>query len=429
MKLKDELTEGASAAEKLRAAEELNQAVLNSLTAHIAVLDAEGRIILVNEAWRRFARDNNSLNEEAISRTDVGTNYLQVCGQSSGNSNGEAQSAYEGVKAVLDGAKDSFTLEYPCHSPTVERWFLLYANPLPGGRRGAVVSHLDITERKRAEARLREREEQFSTLADSIPQLAWMADREGSIFWYNRRWYDYTGTTLEDMQGWGWQKVHDPKEVSRVTERFKRSIITGEPWEDIFPLRSHEGEYRWFLSRALPIRDAEGNIVRWFGTNTDVEEQRRVEQKLARLNRERESLLQEVSTPIVPVWRDVLALPLVGSLDIERMTRATEAALERVTRTGARLCIIDITAARIVDAQAVANLGNLVSALKLVGAEAAVTGVTAHAARTLVGLGLDLSQMRTHRTLAEALATFIKSDDSKHQGTGTTRNAVSKNFR
>ncbi|MBA2340469.1 MAG: PAS domain S-box protein [Pyrinomonadaceae bacterium] len=386
-------------------------------------------MILVNEAWRRFARDNNGGAEEAISRTDVGANYLQVCGQSSSNSNGETQSVYEGIKGVLDGARDGFTLEYPCHSPVGERWFLLYANPLPGGRGGAVISHVDITERKRAEARLREREELFSTLADSIPQLAWMADREGYIFWYNRRWYDYTGTTFEDMQGWGWQQVHDPKEVNRVTERFKRHLITGEFWEDIFPLRSRDGEYRWFLSRALPIRDAEGNIVRWFGTNTDVEEQRRVEQKLARINRERETLLEEVSTPIVPVWRDVLALPLIGSLDVERMTRATQTVLETVTRTGARLCIIDITAARIVDAQAVANLGNLVSALKLIGAEAAVAGVTAASARTLVQLGLDLSQMRTHRTLAEALAMFIKSHNSKHQGTGTTRNAVSKNFR
>ncbi len=298
-----------------------------------------------------------------------------------------------------------------------------------GSKDFCIAFILDITQQKATEERLRGSEEHFSTLADSIPQLAWMADHEGYIFWYNRRWYDYTGTTLEDMQGWGWQNVHDPKEVNRVTERFKQSIATGEPWEDTFPLRSRDGEYRWFLSRALPIRDAEGRVVRWFGTNTDVEEQRRTEQELAHLIRERELMLEEVSTPIIPLWRDVLALPLVGSLDVERMMRATQAALDEVARTNARLCIIDITGARIVDAQAVANLSNLVAALKLVGADAVVAGVTAQAARTLVQLGLDLNQMRTHRTLAEALAMFIKSHDSKYQGTGNTRNAVSKNFR
>ena len=91
---------------------------------------------------------------------------------------------------------------------------------------------------------------------DSIPQLAWMADQAGWIFWYNRRWYDYTGTTLEEMQGWGWRKVHHPEHVDRVVERIQRSWETGEPWEDTFPLRGTDGKYRWFLSRALPLRDA-----------------------------------------------------------------------------------------------------------------------------------------------------------------------------
>ncbi len=123
-------------------------------------------------------------------------------------------------------------------------------------------------------------EQQFRTLANSISQLAWMADPEGYIFWYNDRWYDYTGTTLEEMQGWGWQKVHHPDEVERVVERIKIAFAAGQPWEDTFPLRSKSGEYRWFLSRALPIFDPEGKVARWFGTNTDITEQRELEEKL-----------------------------------------------------------------------------------------------------------------------------------------------------
>ena len=143
----------------------------------------------------------------------------------------------------------------------------------------AVAGQLDLLKRAtRAEAATRERE--FRTLANSISQLAWMADREGYIFWYNDRWYEYTGTTLEEMQGWGWQKVHHPDEVDRVVERIKVAFATGEPWEDTFPLRSKTGEYRWFLSRALPIFDAEGKVSRWFGTNTDITEQRELEKAL-----------------------------------------------------------------------------------------------------------------------------------------------------
>jgi PAS domain S-box-containing protein len=143
----------------------------------------------------------------------------------------------------------------------------------------AVAGQLDLLKRAtHAEAAARER--QFRTLANSISQLAWMADAEGYIFWYNDRWYDYTGTTLEEMQGWGWQKVHHPDEVGRVVERIKVAFASGEPWEDTFPLRSKTGEYRWFLSRALPIFDAEGKVARWFGTNTDITEQRQLEHAL-----------------------------------------------------------------------------------------------------------------------------------------------------
>jgi len=143
----------------------------------------------------------------------------------------------------------------------------------------AVAGQLDLLKRAtRAEAAARE--QQFLTLANSISQLAWIADGEGSIFWYNDRWYDYTGTTLEEMQGWGWQKVHHPDEVARVVERIKVAFATGEPWEDTFPLRSKTGEYRWFLSRALPITNEEGRVVRWFGTNTDITEQRELEKAL-----------------------------------------------------------------------------------------------------------------------------------------------------
>ena len=132
-------------------------------------------------------------------------------------------------------------------------------------------------------AELRESERQFRTLADSIPNLAWWANADGYLTWYNRRWYEYTGTTPEQMEGWGWQSVHDPKTLPAVLERWKTSIATGQPFDMTFPLRGAGGIFRPFLTRVMPLRDEQGRVQQWFGTNTDVSEQKRAEELHARL--------------------------------------------------------------------------------------------------------------------------------------------------
>src|SRR5919108_4103867 len=89
----------------------------------------------------------------------------------------------------------------------------------------------------RSERVIRESEMQYRQMAEMIPQLAWMANADGWIYWYNRRWYEYTGTTPEQMEGWGWQSVHDPAELPRVMERWQASIATGNRFDMVFPLR------------------------------------------------------------------------------------------------------------------------------------------------------------------------------------------------
>jgi PAS domain S-box-containing protein len=196
----------------------------------------------------------------------------------------------------------------------------------------------DITDRKAAEEALRQSEERFHTLADNMSQLAWMADATGSVFWYNRRWFDYTGTTLEEMQGWGWTKLHHPDYVDRVVARIQRSWDTGELWEDTFPLRGTDGTYRWFLSRAVPIRDEHGAVVRWFGTNTDITERRRLEEDLRGLsneltdvNRRKDQFLatlsHELRNPLAGV-RNSLAVMQAAEADPATTARA-RAAMER----------------------------------------------------------------------------------------------------
>ena len=137
---------------------------------------------------------------------------------------------------------------------------------------------------KIAEDNAREYAESFIIMANNISQLAWMADAQGSIFWFNQRWFDYTGATLLEMSGRGWQKVLHPDHVQRVVEKLKHSFTTGEVWEDTFPLRGADGRYRWFLSRAVPIRDGQGRVTRWFGTNTDITAEKQAEAELREIN-------------------------------------------------------------------------------------------------------------------------------------------------
>jgi PAS domain S-box-containing protein len=164
-----------------------------------------------------------------------------------------------------------------------------------------LTSNNDVTEQRRADEALREGEERFRAMANNISQLAWMADEKGSIFWYNQRWFDYSGTTLDEMAGWGWKKIHHPDHVHRVLEKITRCFQSGEVWEDTFPLRGRNGNYRWFLSRAVPIRDAEGKVLRWFGTNTDITDRQQAEADL-RLLSERLSLAAAVAKLGVWEW-------------------------------------------------------------------------------------------------------------------------------
>jgi|GEM_PF-1061684 len=174
----------------------------------------------------------------------------------------------------------------------------------------------------------------FQALADGIPQLAWIADAGGDIHWFNKRWFEFTGTSLEDVRGWGWRSVHHPDHVERVVEKLARAFATGEAWEDTFPLRGRDGSYRWFLSRAEPVRDEAGRAVSWFGTNTDITEQLSARQE-AEANAERLRLAHAAGA-IIGTWfydlrrdRFLIDEPFAQAFGLEAEGR--ELSLEQVT--------------------------------------------------------------------------------------------------
>jgi PAS domain S-box-containing protein len=163
-------------------------------------------------------------------------------------------------------------------------------------------------------------------LANSIPQLAWMANPDGQIFWYNLGWYEYTGTTPEQMERDGWQALHDPKVLPVVLERWAESLRNETPFEMEFPLRGADGDYRWFLTRVKPFRDPQGKVTRWFGTNTNVDEQRQLLQSLSEARDHLEKRVRERTAELAAANENLrdLSARLLKVQDEERRRLARE---------------------------------------------------------------------------------------------------------
>jgi PAS domain S-box-containing protein len=203
---------------------------------------------------------------------------------------------------------------------------------------GVYAGLVQAQERKAAESALKESEARFRLMADGMPQLAWMARPDGWIYWYNKRWYEYTGTTPADMEGWGWQRVHDPQMLPMVLERWKHSVATGEPFEMVFPLRGGDGRYRRFLTRVSPLKDPDGSVLHWFGTNTDVSAQHEAEEALRAADRRKDEFLatlaHELRNPLAPIRNAVAIMERSGRLseDLEAMRRIVDRQVHHLTR-------------------------------------------------------------------------------------------------
>jgi PAS domain S-box-containing protein len=166
---------------------------------------------------------------------------------------------------------------------TDERFWITYWHPLrsPSGEIvGVNVAAEEITERKRAEAALQASERQFHTLADSIPQLVWMADAGGKIYWFNNHWHEYTGTSVGETSSHDWQAILAPASLDEARDRWALALEAGTALEMELSLRGRDGQYRPFLTRAIPLRDPAAAIYGWIGTHIDISERKRSEQEI-----------------------------------------------------------------------------------------------------------------------------------------------------
>jgi PAS domain S-box-containing protein len=177
-------------------------------------------------------------------------------------------------------------------------------------------------ERARAETALRRSEDEFRTLSDNLPTLCWMADPDGTIYWFNRRCCEFSGRSQQELVAGAWQDLHDPDRFPEVMERWSVSVATGVPFEMVFPLRRFDGAMHQFLTRVVPLRSADGTITKWFGTNVDITEQRAIEErlrasetKLRLLNETLEQKVAERTADRDRMWRLSTDIMLVARFD------------------------------------------------------------------------------------------------------------------
>lgn len=146
-----------------------------------------------------------------------------------------------------------------------------------GNTVGAVAAYLDITDRKRMEQQLRDSEEWFRVLAESLPQLVWTARPDGQYDYFGSCWYEFTGVPADAQYGLNWLNLLHPDDRERVAEAWRRAVADGAPYDVEYRLRQGDGAYRWVKSRGMPVRDANGAILKWYGCSTDVDNLKRLE--------------------------------------------------------------------------------------------------------------------------------------------------------
>ena len=278
----------------LRSREAFTRDVLNSVSAHIAVLAPDGEILSVNAAWQAFAAGNPE-SEGPAQRTGVGTNYLGVCDESAGRGCVDAAAAADGIRRVCDGTADRFAFEYPCHSPDEKRWFAMSVTRLVDSPR-VVVTHTNITERRVAEEETRRAHDVLQLVLDNIPQGVFWKDRDSRFMGCNLLVARSMGlSTPGEIVGLTHSDLPSitPDQAAQFVRKDREVMDAGLPLHHIIePMTLADGQTIWLDTNKVPMRDAGGQVVGVLGTWEDVsnrirdEEARRFQHSLLKCQAE-----------------------------------------------------------------------------------------------------------------------------------------------
>lgn len=282
-----DISERKQMEEKLRDSDAFNVSILNSLTSSIAVLDTQGVIIAVNNAWRQFSKENGG-------QDVLGFNYLNVCRNAFNQPDGDqANDAQTGIAAVLAGELETFHLEYPCHAPDQQRWFYMNVSPLQGSRRGAVVSHEDITERKKAEEATQTAAQYARSLIEASLDPLVTISTEGKITDVNTATEQVTGVDRDNLIGSDFADYFTDPEQAR--EGYQRVFSEDFVFDYPLAIRHVSGQITDVLYNASVYHDGKGKVLGVFAVARDITEFKQIEAELIRSNAELEQFAYAVS--------------------------------------------------------------------------------------------------------------------------------------
>jgi PAS domain S-box-containing protein len=262
---------------------DFTQALLDALELHAAIVNRGGEILATNLAWEQFADENGG------EQVGVGSNYLLVTAKAAADGDEVAGQCLAGLQAVFGGSSSYFSLEYPCHSPTEQRWFRLEVRPL-AEQEAFFVSHTNITRRKLSEAAHLESDNRLRQLANTAPVMIWMGGLDKGCNYFNQSWLDFTGRTLAQEMGFGWAEGVHPDDFDRCLTIYTTAFDSHQPFSMEYRLRRADGVYRWILDNGAPMINAAAEFIGYIGSCIDISEQREAAQALT----EREALLHSI---------------------------------------------------------------------------------------------------------------------------------------
>jgi two-component system sensor histidine kinase UhpB len=273
----EDITERVLAYRMLQESDALNRAILNSLPANIAVLNRDGKIRAINEEWQRFVEANG---DPPACFLNTGVNYLEACKRAADGGSSDAENALTGIQDVLTGQRQLLQMEYPCHSATETRWFRMTVTPLAGvAAGGVVISHVDITELKRAEDSVQEALEQLQLITDNMSAGVTRCRRDLRYVWVNPEYAAWLGLAPKKIMG---RPIRDVigEEGFEVIRPHIDKVLSGEREEYETQVTLREVGRRWIHAVYAPTKGQDQKVDGWIAVVADVTERHEAEGRL-----------------------------------------------------------------------------------------------------------------------------------------------------